>query len=87
MCMLSRVRLFVTPWTVALQVPLISVGFFRQEYWNGLPFPPPVFGSISQMFCPDIFCESQYDALCHLKSEIIKAKKKIICTLIVKTDK
>ena len=30
----------VTPWTVAYQVPL-SVGFSRQEYWNGLPFPSP----------------------------------------------
>ena len=30
----------VTPWTVAHQAPL-SVGFFKQEYWNGLPFPPP----------------------------------------------
>ena len=39
-CMLSRVRLFVTAWTVALQAPL-SVGFSRQEYWSGLPFPPP----------------------------------------------
>ena len=28
----------VTPWTVACQAPL-SVEFFRQEYWNGLPFP------------------------------------------------
>ena len=40
--MLSRfghARLFGTPWTVALQVPL-SVGFSRQEYWCGLPFPP-----------------------------------------------
>ena len=27
-----------TPWTVACQAPL-SVGFFRQEHWNGLPFP------------------------------------------------
>ena len=35
---LSRVRLFVTPWTVAYQDPL-SMGFFRQEYWNGLLFP------------------------------------------------
>ena len=34
-----RVQLFVTPWTVALQAPL-SMGFSRQEYWNGLPFPP-----------------------------------------------
>ena len=31
---------FVTPWTIALQVPL-SVGFPRQEYPNGLPFPSP----------------------------------------------
>ena len=37
---LSRVRLFVTPWTVACQAPL-SMGFPRQEYWSGLPFPPP----------------------------------------------
>ena len=29
-----------TPWTVAHQAPL-SMGFFRQEYWSGLPFPPP----------------------------------------------
>ena len=36
----SHVRLFATPWTVAHQVPL-SMGFFRQEYWSGLPFPPP----------------------------------------------
>ena len=35
----SRVQLFATPWTVAHQVPL-SMGFARQEYWNGLPFPP-----------------------------------------------
>ena len=37
---LSRVRLFVTPWTVVYQAPL-SMGFSRQEYWSGLPFPPP----------------------------------------------
>ena len=37
---LSRVSLFVTPWTVAYQVPL-SMGFSRQEHWSGLPFPSP----------------------------------------------
>ena len=37
---LSRVRLFGTPWTVAYQAPL-SMGFSRQEYWSGLPFPSP----------------------------------------------
>ena len=35
---LSRVLLFVTPWTVAYQAPL-SMEFSRQEYWSGLPFP------------------------------------------------
>ena len=36
-CVLSRVRLFVTLWTVAHQAPL-SMGFYRQEYWSGLHF-------------------------------------------------
>ena len=40
MCMLSRVQLFATSWTVACQSPL-SMGFSRQEYWCGLPGPPP----------------------------------------------
>ena len=35
-----HVWLFVTPWTVALQVPL-SMESSRQEYWSGLPFPSP----------------------------------------------
>ena len=37
---LSRARLFVTPWIVAYQAPQ-SMGFSRQEYWSGLPFPSP----------------------------------------------
>ena len=37
---LSHVRLLATPWTVAYKAPL-SMGFFRQEYWSGLPFPSP----------------------------------------------
>ena len=37
---LSRARLFATPGTVAYQAPL-PMGFSRQEYWNGLPFPSP----------------------------------------------
>ena len=37
---LSHVRLFVTPWTVDPQAPP-SMGFSRQEYWSGLPFPSP----------------------------------------------
>ena len=38
---LSRVLLFATPWTVAYQAPP-SMGFSRQEYWSGLPFPSPI---------------------------------------------
>ena len=38
--LLSCVRLFVTPWTVAYKAPL-SMGLSRQEYWSGLPFPSP----------------------------------------------
>ena len=37
---LSRVRLFATLWTVAHQASP-SMGFSRQEYWSGLPFPSP----------------------------------------------
>ena len=36
----SRVQLFATPWTVAYQASQ-SMGFSRQEYWSGLPFPSP----------------------------------------------
>ena len=38
--LLSHVQLFMTLWTVARQAPL-SMGFSRQEYWSGLPFPSP----------------------------------------------
>ena len=38
-CVLSRVQLFVTPWTAAHQAPL-SKEFSRQECWSGLPCPP-----------------------------------------------
>ena len=39
-CVLSRVRLFGTLWTVAHQIPLY-LEFSRQEYWTRLPFPSP----------------------------------------------
>ena len=38
--LLGLVLLFVTPWTITCQAPL-SMEFSRQEYWSGLPFPPP----------------------------------------------
>ena len=40
--------LFATLWTVALEAPL-SIGFPRQEYWSGLPVPPP-----GDLHCPGI---------------------------------
>ena len=39
-CVLSHIQLFTTLWSVAYQAPL-SMGLSRQEYWSGLPFPPP----------------------------------------------
>ena len=43
MCVLSRfsgIQVFATPWAVVHQAPL-SMGFFTQEYWSGLPCPSP----------------------------------------------
>ena len=37
---LYHVPLFATSWAVVHKA-LLSMGFFRQEYWSGLPFPPP----------------------------------------------
>ena len=42
----KQVQVLVTPWTVACQAPL-SMGFPRQEYWSGLPFPSPVYSSFA----------------------------------------
>ena len=51
----SHVWLFATPWTVAYQASL-SMGFSRQEYWSGLPFPSPG-------YLPDPGIELRYPAL------------------------
>ena len=40
----SRARLLTTPWTAAYQAPP-AMGFSRQEYWSGLPFPSPMYES------------------------------------------
>ena len=45
--LLSPVQLFATPWNAALQAPL-SMGFLRQEYCSGLPFPP--LGDLSDLW-------------------------------------
>ena len=39
-CLLNRVQLFATLWTIACQA-LLSMGFLRQKYWSGVPFPSP----------------------------------------------
>ena len=39
-CVFSHAQSFATLWTVALKAPL-SMGFSQQEYWSGLPYPPP----------------------------------------------
>ena len=67
-CVLSHVQLCVTPWTVAHQTPL-SMGFSRQEYWSGLPFPPsghlPVQG-----LNPYLLCLLHWQADCLLLSPL-----------------
>ena len=51
---LSCVQLFATPWTVARQTSL-SMGFSRQVYWSGLPYPPP--GNLPDAGIePEFFC-------------------------------
>ena len=55
MCVLSHVWLFATLWTAAHQAPL-SMGFSRQEYWSGLPFPSP--GDWSHVSC--ISCNDRW---------------------------
>ena len=58
---LSRVWLFVTPWTAAYQAPL-SMGFSRQEYWSGVPLPSPVLitgGCLSPLWSLSTRCQKQ----------------------------
>ena len=47
--LLSRVRLFATPWTAAYQAPP-SMGFSRHEYWSGVPLPSPDIGVHSKFY-------------------------------------
>ena len=56
----SRVWLFATPWTIAHQTPP-SMEFFRQEYWNRLPFPSP--GDLPDPGIKPTFPPLQADAL------------------------
>ena len=58
---LSCVWLFVTPWTVAYQA-ILSLGFFRQEYWSGLAFPTSSESSRpgDQTCVPSISCTGRW---------------------------
>ena len=51
--LLSRVRLFETPWTAAHQAP-VSMGFSRQEFWSGLPLPSPIEHIYSSLIIPKL---------------------------------
>ena len=71
---LSRVRLFVTPWTVAHQAPP-SMVFSRQEYWSGLPLPSPV----------DLPTQESNTGLLHCREILYRLSYKGHCTLDLKT--
>ena len=66
----SRVRLLVTPWTAAYQAPP-SMGFSRQEYWNGVPLPSPVKhiynGILLSYITQFLFLLEKGTKLCHLQ--------------------
>ena len=63
----SHVQLCATLWTAAHQAPL-SMGFSRQEYWNGLPFPSPFNLSILDYLLSHYFKTS----LGHLQAQHVK---------------
>ena len=71
---LSHVQLFATPWTVAYQA-LLSMGFSREEYWNGLLCPPPG-DRPDPGIEPNVSWHQQADylPLCHLGSHLIPYK-------------
>ena len=78
-CILSRVQVFATPWTVACQAPL-SMKFSRQDCWSGLPFPssgdlpnpgiePPSLVSptlAGRFFTSRVTREAQQLIICHI---------------------
>ena len=75
--LLSRVRLLATPWTVAYQAPL-SVGFSKQEYWSGLPFPSPgVFPTRGSnpglLHCRQTLYHLSHQGRCSLKTSWLEA--------------
>ena len=72
--LLSHVQLFAISWAVACQVPL-SVGFLRQEYWSGLPFP--ILGDL-----PDPGIEFKSPALAGRFFTTESSQKPILCIVV-----
>ena len=69
----SRVWLFATPWTVAHQA-LLSMRFSRQEYWSGLPCPPPgglLHTGIEPCLLSPLHCRQILYLWCHLGSSTL----------------
>ena len=88
--MISCVQLFDTPWTVAHQPPL-SMEFFRQEYWSGLPCPSPGIFPTQESNPGLLYCRQILYHLSHQgsPSEIKMALKKLNSTnnpVILKVD-
>ena len=75
--LLSRVPLFVTPWTVAYQA-LPSMGFSRQEYWSWLPFPSP--GDLPNPGIEPMSPALQADILCLSHQEVYMYSMVIMTT-------
>ena len=65
-----------TPWTVAYQAPL-SMGFSRQEYWCGLPFPPPgdLLGPGFDLASPGL--AGRFFTLSHLGSPFVRSESEV----------
>ena len=60
---LSRVRLFMTPWTAAYQSPS-SMGFSRQEHWSGVPLPSLQGLETFELFSVNLWmCQTQYQEI------------------------
>ena len=74
--------ILATPWTVVCQAPL-SLGFSRQEYWSGLPFPSPMhacmisrFSRVRLCVTPWIAAHQAWTVFCDLKSHPISLEHK-----------
>ena len=67
---LSHVWLLATPWTAAYQAPP-SMGFSRQEYWSGVPFPSPIPSLLLPNYWGARYCASQH--LCGFTLHVLSA--------------